>query len=430
MPRPLAPGRLLRAGLLALLLAGSTTPSVAAPVAAVETPGCEQAAIWRIAYRLYWRNPAGATLDRATLPEVQSAAETFARQVGEFSQCGVRVRLELYDEGDAVFAGVRSDGEFDPPDDTWELRDQGDYDAVFHRAPAVGNEGYAGQTDFTSIYFPVPAGDEREGSRPWAGLQMHEWLHNVVSFYGEISQGWPREDVHGASNYPPHAGMVDMDYFAEMMSGRVLEPDGSKRGILPHEYGYFGTPRHPLHVDPGLSVEMQEGHVTASANDVDGPVVLTLTNTATNQVVLQRAVRPEESVQPAPGHYRACASFAGTTRFRPAEACTTGTIHADVAKLISVRKARGRGPALSLRSHAPLTGRRATIRWSYTSGCSVLGCRVRVIKRRVTLKPSAKLRAPRARRRGEYLAATVDVSTFTIDGIRYSYSASKTFAWR
>lgn len=70
----------------------------------------------------------------------------------------------------------------------------------------------------------------------------------IVHFYSHIQQGWPLEDVHGGCQRPDYIArdpgygcMVLPSWFADMMTGRVVE-NGLSKGILQSEWAYFGTP--------------------------------------------------------------------------------------------------------------------------------------------------------------------------------------------
>ena len=152
-------------------------PANAADVPGVyETPRCAGAPTWSIRYHLYWSSSTGKTLDRSQRQLALDSAKSFVEQVGELSQCAVRVRLEVVDEAGPYSEAVR---QLTPG-----------YDADFYRYPKQGDEGFSGQTQGRTAVFPVPSGWDWE---PNALLLMHEWLHMVVNFYIP-PVGWPRED--------------------------------------------------------------------------------------------------------------------------------------------------------------------------------------------------------------------------------------------
>ncbi len=244
--------RCVFAALLALalsLVVGASEGRAGAYVGSYLTPGCEQAPVWKIGYRFYWSNDRGMTRPKADMPEAIESAREFADKVGLFSECGVRIWFDFYDEEEAVFSGG-----YNVPAG-WEQGDSGAfadgrYDYAFYRAPDEAT--VSGVTNYRDAFFPIAPGDVAWS--PWWGLQMHEWLHGVVNFYSRIQQGWPYKDVHGGCDRPdyierdPGYGcMVLPSWFADMMTGRVAE-GGAMKGILPPEWAYFGTPLNPLHV--------------------------------------------------------------------------------------------------------------------------------------------------------------------------------------
>ena len=225
------------------------------------TPGCEQAPVWKIGYRFFWRNDRGMTRPTSDIPEAMESARLFADKVGQFSECGVKISFDFFDEGEAVFTGGYNvaSGWVQADSETFAGTH---YDYAFYRAPDVAT--VSGVTNFRDAFFPISASEE--GSAPWWGLQMHEWLHGVVNFYSHIQQGWPFEDVHGGcqrSDYiardPGYGCMVLPSWFADMMTGRVVE-NGVSKGILQPEWAYFGTPLNPLHVPTKTTQQPPQQH--------------------------------------------------------------------------------------------------------------------------------------------------------------------------
>jgi hypothetical protein len=213
------------------------------------TPGCEQATVWKIGYRFYWRNDRGMTRPTSDILEAMESARLFADKVGQFSECGVRISFDFFDEGEAVFTGGYNVSSGWVQGDSEAFVDNR-YDYAFYRAPDVAT--VSGVTNFRDAFFPISASED--ASAPWWGLQMHEWLHGVVHFYSHIQQGWPFEDVHGGCQRPDYIArdpgygcMVLPSWFADLMTGRVVE-NGLGKGILQPEWAYFGTPLNPLHV--------------------------------------------------------------------------------------------------------------------------------------------------------------------------------------
>ena len=76
-------------------------------------------------------------------------------------------------------------------------------------------------------------------------LLMHEWMHEIVSFYIPAEQGWPTNDVHGGYEHGyVERPYVNESYFTDMLQGKVLE-NGRPKGLLPQDYVIEGTPAHP-----------------------------------------------------------------------------------------------------------------------------------------------------------------------------------------
>jgi hypothetical protein len=236
-------------------------------------------ATWRIGYRLYWSSSSGQSTTREALPEVLEQAKGFIDQVRHDSACGVRVTLDVFDEGDATWpASTESKA---TPADNEAFTQAGNYDWVFYRFPSNA-ESYCAIT--------YPTGEPAEGTlpsvskfpvnpqgqlgcvgpdskdclcEPWATLLQHEWLHAVVAFYNP-RLGWPTPDVHGACEHgytqlPCPGAMVNETYFADLMQGKVPE-NGTYKGIQPDEWSLQGTPANPLiqHAD-ALITRLRDG---------------------------------------------------------------------------------------------------------------------------------------------------------------------------
>ena len=328
--------------------------------------------------------------------------QRFVDAAASFSQCGIRVSVDIYDEPEP-WTGSGSATSVKFPART--QRDH-NYDTIMHRAPANGTERYAGiysgyQKTGARIYFPIwPSNDPDD---PWEMLQMHEWLHHVVSHHDQIAQGWPREDVHGASLYPPHSGMVDPGYFAEMMSGRVTEPDGTRRGILPHEWTLPSAPRNPMHQEAVLNVGFggeRRDKVYAGLHELmnSGETgTVTLTNLRTNHVTTWTATNDSRLRKVPPGRYRICLSWQGSERWLPAKRCKTGTIIGNAHDLITFHRgkfANGRA-ALRLRATGPAVGQKIKLDWAVRKDCAAMTCPRKTLSQRVRLRPHTTVRSPR-----------------------------------
>ena len=238
----------LKARAAAIVVAGLTflasplDARAATKVATFATPGCAAAPEWRIGYRFYFRDTAGRVLERdAGYEQALQAAEDFAADVGELSECGARVSIDVFDEGDAAWPAERgiaagAAGRF--PDDAAAFRASGDYDHGFYRLPSDG-PGCGGSTDYIDAEFPVGTGTGcgPQGT-PWRMLLMHEWLHAMV--FAHPRADWPTGDVHGgcALGYTEPC-LVNRRYFGDLMTGRVLE-GGVLRGIRNEQWSDTG----------------------------------------------------------------------------------------------------------------------------------------------------------------------------------------------
>jgi hypothetical protein len=124
---------------------------------------------------------------------------------------------------------------------------------------------------------PIPRTSRRT---PWKMLLMHEWMHEIVSFYIPAEQGWPVNDVHGGyeHGYVEHP-YVNERYFTDMLQGKVLE-NGQPKGLLPQDYVIEGTPAHPRRQNLIVSSRMDGRyrlHYTAPP-DFDGSLQITVQN--------------------------------------------------------------------------------------------------------------------------------------------------------
>jgi hypothetical protein len=324
----------------------ATASSSAAPIATIESPPCPTpVATWHIAYRMFWVSSLGQTTSRAALPAVLEEAQEFANDVQEDSACGVRVSLDVYDEGQAIWPASPESATV--PADTDSLMAAGGYDWTFFRMPTNGENfcavtyvdaGPAEGTAPSASRFPVDPegalGCAGPGSgdcacEPWRTLMEHEWLHAVVSFYNP-RLGWPVNDVHAACEHgydpgPCPSAMTDEHYFADMMQGRVLE-NGSPRGIQPDEWTLQGTPAHPLIQHPTVTftspkigvmgVEIPPGLAGLATATYEGgsPTTSQTIGLATAQSTIQL---------PGPGNWNVCVKSPGSEAFYRSERCAS-----------------------------------------------------------------------------------------------------------
>ena len=245
------------AALLSVAFA-STVQATASAAVALGTIGgnpCDAPRVtWRIGYRLYWRDDAGNTTDRAALPAVEKELRTFLNRFQEDTNCVLAVEVAVWDMQDAVWpSGLTQSHYATPPDDQRTFLAAHDYDSAFYRVPAHGGEGYAGITNRYdraltpwTIFTVDPSGRSYPydpPNDPWNMLMFHEFMHQIVGFYAPL-QGWPTGDVHAGASYGyTDNPYVNEAYFAAMLQGRVRE-NGARKGMLPADYIVQGTPAH------------------------------------------------------------------------------------------------------------------------------------------------------------------------------------------
>ena len=391
---------------LLVLLCGVLVPvpANAADVPGVyETPRCAGAPTWSIRYHLYWSSSTGKTLDRSQRQLALDSAKSFVEQVGELSQCAVRVRLEVVDEAGPYSEAVR---QLTPG-----------YDADFYRYPKQGDEGFSGQTQGRTAVFPVPSGWDWE---PNALLLMHEWLHMVVNFYIP-PVGWPREDVHGAcdradylAQRPGWSCMVLPEWFADLMTGKVVE-DGVAKGLPPDQWAYQGTPEHPRHLDPELYVSVDYRNVYVESR-FTGEARLTFSHQGT--AVLDTVLPVVDGMEASSrldtsrlGSWTVCVTTPEVQEFRTATQCRDYRVSPRIAPLVKIKK----GPRQAvLQVKKPLMGRSARVRFLAET---IQGVRLQK-QRKVVLARRTVLRYPRWP-----LSATVNlqISTrqFVVNGVQW-----------
>lgn len=404
------PRMVIAAGVTAAaLLAGGGT----AQAATYDTAGCpDSAPVWNILYKLHFSDAQGRTIPADTLQAALNNAKDMVQKVGDFSECAVRMHMDVIED-----AGVWTNDRSKPPN----------YDMVFLRHPAVGDEGYAGRTDYKWAVFPVGADDE-----PNPMLLMHEWLHAVVDFYS-TPLGWPKDDVHGGcgrEDYkaldPGWGCMVLPRYFADMMTGRVVE-NGQPKGLPREQWGLQGTPTHPRNADPKLSITYDTATRQVTLTGRSGPASVTISRLSGQTIRAIPTTLAAGQFARVPvgllgaGSYNACLDTPASLEFRAGHVCTTFTAATDsgTAKKTSRRSARKllklrvRNGRVRLTASGALVGRDATV----TFRKSRSGTRnTRPVRRVGRLRSrTVTLRIPRGYRR-----VSVHVNAFTKRGVRYS----------
>lgn len=446
----------LVAGIL-VALAGTAAPAAAqapAPVVTYQSErACEGAPTWRFAYRLYSRDSEGRTLDLAGGERnyVLGQAKSFADDVANFSDCGVRALVDVYEETaawPAHGAGGSEQARF--PDDAVSFRNNGRYDTVFYRVPRTGKERYAAYTNYRDVELPA----QQNGYGPWAPLLFHEWLHGVVGFYARIEQGWPRDDVHGACNYKEHfqrCGYVDTQYFAAMMKGQVPAGGGRFLGIKKEEWARFGTPVSPKsrqdteNLDtlpppvederqaPNLRLDFLWPNRVAGSFEAPGPVELLIYDPHTRELLDKATVDSHFEAVLRPGRYLACMFWAGDEEFYAAQECIEVHPGEKVDRLLELRRHGRFGEAL-LRARGVVVGEDATATWRFSrceqtppvvppeparSGVlrrAVSCAETRTVRREIVLEKRTRLESPKPRKGENGLTLDVDVHEFNAEG--------------
>lgn len=412
----------------------------------------DKAVTWKIGYRFYWKDSEGRTLDRDTnlgkffTNYALNEAKTFAQRVPEHSDCGVQVVLDVWDMEDAAWQ-AHDGSTFKGQDgrlvllgapDAEDFRAQNDYDVAFYRVPRSGREAYSGRTQGLDVEMPMQT---NVAYGPQVGLLFHEWLHTAEFFLtGKIAQGFPNGGVHGACNYRqyfPQCGYVDEQYFAAMMKGQVPEAGGRFSGIKVDEWKKFGRPRAPgasaspsqgetmeppfePAFEPRLSLE-QDGRTLIGNATASGPLLVTLHDPDTGEVLRSREVEGSFELALEGGEYIACLYFAGDALFSSAQRCERVVVARPLDRFLDVDK--GRFGRATLTARGPALGRRALLRWTFVKckldRSSDISCAERVVMRSRRLKRSQELRAPKSRKGEQGVALDVLVGEFAAGGKLY-----------
>lgn len=407
----------LQLGLVvALVVCAAGLPGVAF-AATYETAGCPPTApLWKIQFKFHPVDEAGRTMPSPDNTAALEEVSQFAQLVGQLSECAVRVRVDVVED-----AGVWRDQRAVTPG----------YDSTFYRHPSNGEEAYAGETDNETVVFPVPAD---RNNAPNSRLIMHEWLHLVVGFYSP-SQGWPREDVHGACLHPAYKDngpcMINAQWFSDLMLGRIVE-NGQSKGLLRDEWAYQGTKVNPLHRPVEWRLEQQDRRdgnrvrVRVISNRT-GPATLTVTRNGGPVVHQQALTMTADSAtvtlpQLPVGRYQMCASAPETDQWQASKECfalNVTRLERSSASLLKTKRLKG--GRVQLRATGPLVGRTVTLaseRFSCTLGT---GCR-RTFRssRRMKLTSKARVvRLPKRQAGPGYASLTVYTPGFDTASVRY-----------
>lgn len=471
MTRALGVAAMIVATAALLLAALAAAPAGAATkIATYQSKDCGSKAVtWRIGYRFYWKDSEGRTIERETnlgklfTNYALDQAKAFAERVAEYSHCGVRVQMDIWDMEGAVWQAHDGNPFVGGPDSGYVLkgapdanafRAQNDYDMAFYRVPQTGRENYSGKTQGADVEMPMQK-DVEYG--PQTGLLFHEWLHGVEFFYtGKIAQGFPRGGVHGACNYRQYfqnCGYADEQYFAAMMRGEVPEGGGRFSGIKVEEWKKFGRPRAPVGLaggdeepyvggvppeeprfEPTLTLE-QVGRRVVGNSGVAGGAEFTLVDATSGRVAIRRSVTGSFEIEVPGGDYVACLYYGGDSYFSPSQVCERIEVARLLNELIELKERKKFGRAL-LSARGPARGARAELVWKFLK-CTeseeppppiplprraerrAVTCSSREVVRRVELGRERKLRAPKPRKSEKELLLDVAVPTFESGGKLY-----------
>jgi hypothetical protein len=324
---------------------GVSTAAQAEPlIASYVTPGCTSAPLWRIRYELYWADTQGHQTDPSILDALLSQTSLFADAVGVDSACGIRVQVDVFDEGSTPWPTNPNASYLAPPPDIAATLAAG-YDSEFVRYPARGDESYTAVTEAAPDFaagsysdFPArPNGAQVPGTvpelDPWEMQLMHEWLAQIVGFY-DPALGWPASGADGACAHgyvdPLRRACdnVDEHYFSDMLQGKVAEA-GGRRGITAADFTEDDTPAHPARVvaldSPTLTPIGRAVRLGFPQATYDGTIAITALD-ASGAVVGQgvasgTAPRFDWTLPARPGSYQLCWALPGSARDRPQRDC-------------------------------------------------------------------------------------------------------------
>jgi hypothetical protein len=346
-PRRRVRGIVRLAVVLAIAAAGlgvSTIAQAEPLIASDVTPGCASAPLWRIRFELYWTDAQGHQTDQSILPALLSQTSLFARAVGIDSACGIRVQVDVFDEGSTPWPTNPNASYVAPPADIGATLAAG-YDSEFVRYPARGDESYTAVTEATPDFgagsysdFPVrPNGAQVPGTvpelDPWEMQLMHEWLAQIVGYY-DPALGWPASGADGACGHGYVDALrracdnVDEHYFSDMLQGKVAEA-GGLRGITAADFTKDDTPAHPVRVialdSPTLTPVGRAVRLGFEPASYDGTIAVTALDASgamVGQGVASGTSPHFDWTLPArPGSYQLCWALAGSARDRPQRDC-------------------------------------------------------------------------------------------------------------
>ena len=238
--------------------ASATTPDVLATTKSTTT--CSSGVIWHVAARLFSERASVASIDATKqLLDETGAMQSFADEVGTDSDCAARASVDLYQANEPYVADHSNIPVDDPAFRAGHLvGGTSAYDVVMYVIPEdpssafensiCGSEFDVGHSGVIATEFP--SGPNHSGcavgggapTGPWSLLILHEFLHGLVN-WADDRVVWPTQDVHGACYVTGYAcSGVNETYFHDLMTGKVTDNDGVKKGITAEQWQSIGTP--------------------------------------------------------------------------------------------------------------------------------------------------------------------------------------------
>lgn len=389
-PRPVVPGRLspttsrrhrmyikaaICLGWMGLLVAAM--PAVAHADERISTSGCpDRVPVWRVEYRTFYSTVGEkARFLPSLVPALRTEATAFAQDVGKFTECAIRVQIDLVthlpaytpDRASEVHEGYDSYVTMVPEDDD-------------HRPYVYDTRISPGWLIYTRTR--VPTHQEL----------MSFWLFELADFY--------RTALDLPDCVPWNCSENDL---GGILTGKYVDSQGRQRGIPRETWVYQGTPRDPRHQGLYVTVKADTGmrrgiRVWWFPDGYRGPLDVSYFSTKGNLLYKHSLVaRPDGNevvYLRAPlavgyGLIRVCVRTRMVARFESGEGCSTGRFRPSSGDLLSARRtSRSR---LMMHATGPLLGRRMTYR-VYSFRDLILGRRIR--RRTIRLRRTQVLRIP------------------------------------
>jgi len=206
--------------------------------------------------------------------------------------------------------------------------------------------------------------------------------------------------------------MILPEWFGDLMTGKVME-DGVAKGLPTGQWAYQGTPEHPRHLDPELSVSVDSQNVFVSTQ-YTGDARLSFSNagSAVSEILLPvvSGVESRRRLDTSRlGRWTVCATTPEVEAFRDATDCSDYIVYPRIGPLLKIRK---RARQAVLRVKGPLLARAAKVRFL---GETIQGWRLHK-QRKVVLGRRTVVRYPRwPLSAGVFMEVTT--RRFTVDGV-------------